>query len=144
MGECVKGRLDENGKFVWVRYSCTDESGGGVICVKRNIWEAIPNCYVQPPEEIKRGEYQVIPEQDLKQDPVKFCREACEENSRYFDINGTFCHCIENSVPLGGFINEEDCSISICSDDQTPADDSCYIDDGYRRTKLHRQNLIFK
>ena len=141
-GECVKGKLDENGKFVWVRYPCTDESGGGVICAKRNIWELVPNCYVQPPEEIYSGIYQEIPETALKQDPVKFCREACEADSRYFDINtndtATFCHCIENPVPLGGFLSKEDCSVPTCGTGQTPANDSCQDGDGFRRTTLYR------
>ena len=141
-GECVKGRLNGNGKLEWIKYSCNDESGGGVICAKRNIWEEIPNCYVQPPEEADLGTYKDIPEPQSSQDPVEFCREECQDDSKYFDImisaESTICHCIDNSVPFGGFLNTEDCSIPICTSDQTPESDKCRIDDGYRRTSLYR------
>ena len=41
-------------------------------------------------------------------------------------------------MPLGGFIDEADCSVPICGSDQTPENDNCHIDDGYRRTTLYR------
>ena len=68
-GKCVKGKLDDDGKLVWVKDSCNGKSG--VICAKRNIWEYIQHCYAQPPEEAL-GEKEEIPADE--QDPVKYCR----------------------------------------------------------------------
>ena len=104
-GKCVKGRLDSNGKLEWVKYPCSDVSGGGVICARRNSWGEIPQCYAQPPEEANIGTYETIPEPELTQDPINFCREICKDGSRYFDIKTTgmakVCHCLDNPIPLG-------------------------------------------
>lgn len=140
-GECIKARLDSSGKLEWVKYSCNDETGRGVICAKRNIWEYV-GCYAQAPEEANGGTYIVIPDAELKTDPVKFCREECKSDSKYFDImansTSTFCHCILSPIPLGGLLNKEDCEKAVCADDQDPATDNCHSNDGYRRTVLHR------
>ena len=117
-------------------------STGGVICAKRNLWEVVPKCYAQPPEEYNTGEYQVISQADSKKDPVKYCREMCQINSRYFDIKknttATFCHCINTPLPLGGFLEEQECFKLVCEPEQSPAVDDCHYDDGYRRTFLYR------
>ena len=135
--------MNENGHLEWVKYSCNDQTGtGGVICAKRNIWEKIPNCYVQPPEEASGGNYHDVPETEARKDPVMFCRKKCQEESRYFDINmsetTTICHCINNPAPSGGFLNEENCNVPVCTSDQSPSNEICHHDDGYRRTHLYR------
>ena len=135
--------MKENGHLEWVKFSCNDQTGtGGVICAKRNIWEEIPNCYVQPLEEASGGNYHDVPETEARKDPVMFCRQKCQGESRYFDINmsetSTICHCIDNPVPSGGFLNDEDCNVPVCTSDQSPSNNNCHRDDGYIRTHLYR------
>ena len=106
------------------------------------MWEYIEGCYAQPPEEASSGSYIIIDEFNLKRDPIKFCRDSCQPSTSFFDIqnNSTahYCHCIANSYPYGGFLAEQDCSLSKCTELQDPLVDNCFIDDGYRRTKLYR------
>ena len=120
-GKCVKARLNNYGKLEWVKYSCDDVSGGGVICARRSIWEEIPDCYAQPEEEAAIGSYIDVSTSDASQDPIKFCRDICQDGSRYFDVKttvtSTVCHCLKNPTPLGGFLDEEDCNVPICSSD---------------------------
>ena len=85
-GDCVKAKLDNEGKMVWLRHSCSDTSGKGVICAIRNIWETVDGCYAQPPKESESGIYSLIDEFNLKRDPIRFCRDSCKGTSRFFDI----------------------------------------------------------
>ena len=141
-GDCVKTKLDNDGKMVWLRHSCSDTSGKGVICAKRNIWETVEGCYAQPPEEAESGTYSLIDEFNLKRDPIKFCRDSCKATSRFFDIQNNvtahYCHCIENAFPTGGFLPDPECEVPVCEDSQDPAQVNCYVEDGYRRTHLYR------
>ena len=141
-GECVKVKLDDSGKVVWDRNACSDTSSKGVICAKRNLWEFIPGCYAQPPDERDAGTYSVIDQYNLDRDPVKFCRDSCKYTSRYFDIKDNvtayYCHCIDSSIPLGGFLPDKDCDVPECEEGQDPSADKCHNRDGYRRTKLYK------
>ena len=48
------------------------------------------------------------------------------------------CLGVKFFLALGGFLNEEDCKVPVCRIDQTPENDTCHLDDGYRRTSLYR------
>lgn len=136
-GNCVKAKLSSEGKMTWVKYNCDDISGNGVICAKRNQWETVLGCYLQPSQEASMGSRTPISEDVWKRDPIEFCRDLCVD-SRYFDIvplaNGsteTTCHCIAHDVPTGGFQE-------LCTDPECEDGENCHSRDGYKRTRLYR------